>query len=142
MGRTSDTFLKVGMIVSIIAGAIILMSTPVFFVTGFSKSIREMIIENINNGTIAYDGNGLTPEEFVTVMQVTFATLGFVMLLLGVLCFVNAFVSSAARRNKTHGLYIAAIITGAMSTDFSIPGGILGLISLSKEAKKNNQIEE
>ena len=142
MERISNTFLKVGMIVSLVAGAIILCCVPVFFVIGFSSNIRDMILEDIDNGRISYQGNGVTPEEFVTIMQVTFAALGFVMLIIGAICFANAFICSAARKSQTRGLYIAAIITGAMSTDFAIPGGVLGLISLSKKAKKQNQIEE
>lgn len=142
MERTSNTFLKVGMIVSLVVGAIVLCCVPLFLVIGFSSNIREMILEDINSGRISYQGNGVTPEEFVTIMQVTFVTLGFVMLTIGAICIANAFICSAARKSQTRGLYIAAIITGAMSTDFAIPGGVLGLISLSKKSKKQNQIEE
>lgn len=125
------------MIFSIIAAIIILPSSPILLIMGFSSEIREEVLNNIHNGTISYHGNGMTPEEFVTVMQATFAALGIMMIVVGIACVINAIISSLAMRKGTRGLYIAAIITGVLSTDFSIPGGILGLILLSRDKNKS-----
>ena len=142
MLRTSRILLKVATIVSTICGAIILAFVPVFLTIGFSSTIHDMLLEAIKDGTVTvHSSNGLSNEQMVKLFQVIFATVGFVFIIIGVLCVANAIIASKTRNEPTRGRYIACIITGALSTDFSLVGGIFGLISLAR-IEKNKQIDE
>lgn len=142
MLRISRIFLKIATIVSTVTGAIILACSPVFLVLGFSSKIRDMVVTAINDGTInATSSAGLTTEQMVSVFQGSFIACGFVLIVLGIMCVVNAVLSSKTRSEPSKERYIACIVTGALSTDLSIPGAILGLIA-SKKEENNSQIEE
>ncbi len=142
MLKASRSLLRVAAIVGTVCGALILACVPAFFIIGFSSTIRDMLVEAIDNGTItAHSDAGLGTEEIVLVFQIMFIVSGFVLLIIGVLCVVNAIIASKTRREPTRGRYIACIVTGALSTDFSLVAGILGLVNLGREERKK-QFEE
>ena len=141
MLNTSNVFLKVATIIGTIIGALFLASVPVYFVIGFSNVIHGMLVDAMNDGTITVQNANLSFEEIAVLLQGMFIGLGFMFLVLGGICVANAIISSITRREPTRGRYIACIITGAMSTDFSVVAGILGLINLSRE-KRQKEFEE
>lgn len=124
------------MIVGTVFGALILACVPVFFVLGFSSTIRDMIVSAMEDGTITVTGDDLPYEKLVILLQVMFIILGFTLLTIGVCCVVNAIIASKTRREPTRGRYVACIVTGALSTDFSLVAGILGLICLAREERR------
>ena len=141
MLKASRVLLKVAAILGTVLGAIFLASVPVFLVIGFSTTIRDMLIEAFNNGTISTTFEDASYETIVLVLQIVFISLGFVFLIIGGMCVANAIIASKTRNEPTRGRYIACIITGALSTDFSLVGGIFGLICLSRQQRKP-EIEE
>lgn len=142
MFKSCRVLLRVATILGTICGALILACVPAFFIIGFSSTIRDMLVEAIDNGTItAHSDAGLGTEEIVLVFQIMFIISGFALLIIGVLCVVNAIIASKARREPTRGRYIACIVTGALSTDFSLVAGILGLVCLSREEHRK-KLEE
>ena len=133
MFKASRVLLRVAAIVGTIFGAITLAMVPVFFVFGFSNTIRDMLVQAMNDGTITTNTNDLPYEKVVLLLQVTFVITGFTLMIIGVSCVINAVIATRTRSNPTRGLYIACIVTGALSTDFSIIAGIFGLICLNRE---------
>ena len=133
MLKASNALLKAAMIVGTIVGAIVLATVPFFFVIGFSPVIRDMLIEAMKQGEINVQGDATPYELGALIIQVSFVVLAFSMLIVGGMCVANAIIASRTRREPTRGLYIACIVTGAMSTDFSLVAGILGLINLNRE---------
>ena len=101
-----------------------------------------MLITAIDDGTITVEGNLASGDaaSIATILQVMFVILAFVFVILGVCCLINAIICSKTRSNPTRKFYIACIVTGALSTDLSIVGGILGLIVLNKQ--KPNEVEQ
>lgn len=142
MLRISRTFLKIAKIVSTVCAGIMLACAPVMLVLGFSGTIHDMLLAAINDGTLTVSSSaGLTNEQIVAVFQGTYIASGFVLLFFGGVCLANALISSKTSREPTRNRYIACIVTGALSTDFSIPAAILGLISMKQEEQKP-EIEE
>ena len=126
MKRISNTMLRIGMILSIIAGATLIFVTPFLIVTGVSTRIHEMIVEAVTNGDVHSDYD---PEVAATVIQSMLLTYGIITLIFGAICIAAAIVDSKALKEGSTGRYIACIILGSMSTGFAIAGGILGLIA-------------
>ena len=142
MFKASRTLLRVAAIVGTVCGALVLACVPVFFVIGCSSTIREMLIKAIDDGTIkAHTSVGLTSAEMVALFQAIFIMTAILLLVIGVMCVVNAIISVKTRNEPTRGRYIACIVTGALSTDFSLVAGIFGLICLSR-GERQNKLEE
>ena len=141
MLKASRVLLKVATILGTICGALILACVPVFFVLGFSTTIRDMLVQAMNDGTIITNTHDLPYEKVVILLQVMFVILGFMLLIIGVCCVVNAIIAVRTRNEPTRGRYIACIVTGALSTDFSLIAGIFGLICLSRQ-ERQKKIEE
>ena len=136
MLKASRVLLKVATILGTICGALILACVPVFFVLGFSTTIRDMLVQAMNDGTIITNTHDLPYEKVVILLQVMFVILGFMLLIIGVCCVVNAIIAVRTRNEPTRGRYIACIVTGALSTDFSLIAGIFGLICLSRQERQ------
>lgn len=141
MLKASRVLLKVATILGTICGALILACVPVFFVLGFSTTIRDMLVQAMNDGTIITNTHDLPYEKVAILLQVMFVILGFMLLIIGVCCVVNAIIAVRTRNEPTRGRYIACIVTGALSTDFSLIAGIFGLICLSRQ-ERQKKIEE
>ena len=135
MFKASRTLLKVATIVGTIVGALLFATVPFFFVIGFSPTIRNMLIKAMDDGTITVHGS-LSFDEIVLILQAFFVVIGFVLLIIGAMCVINAIISSKARQEPTRNLYIACIVTGALSTNFSLIAGIFGLICLANEERQ------
>ena len=137
MLKASRALLRVAAILGTVLGALLLACVPAFFVIGFSSTIHDMLMEAMNDGSVnIHSDAGLDAEGIVLMLQIMFVTLGFTLLIIGVMCVVNAVIASRTRREPTRNLYIACIVTGALSTDFSLVAGILGLINLGREERR------
>ena len=139
MGKISNTMLKIGMILSIVCSAILLFTSPFLITIGVSPHIREMIIEGVKNGDINSD---YAPEIAAAIVQGLALGAGITYVLLGALCVADAIVASLTLKEPSRGRYIACIVLGTMSTNFTIAGGILGLIySARVERNKRREAE-
>ena len=131
MKRASNILLKVGMILGFVCGGLLLLGSLLFIIYGVSPVIREMLIELYNSGSINSDLPDA--ESFAAFFQKFFLSFGLVYIALGVACIADAVVCSISLRQPSKGHYLACIILGAFSTELSLVGGILGLISLNRE---------
>ena len=141
MLKASRVLLRVAAIVGTVFGALILACVPVFFVIGFSPTIHDMLVKAMNDGTIQTNTHDLSFETIVFFLQAMFIVLGVTLLIVGACCVVNAVIAVKTREEPTRGRYIACIVTGALSTDFSIIAAIFGLICLKRAERQNNIIE-
>lgn len=140
MQKTSRTLLLVATIVSTVVGAIILALVPVLIILGVSPTISNMLREAIANGEIKNDSS-VSADTAVLIIQTIFIVTGVILTVVGGCCVVNAVIASITRRAPTRNLYIACIVTGALSTDFSLVAGILGLIALSRQERNQQTVE-
>ena len=142
MLKASRALLKVATILGTVCGALILATVPACFILGFSNIIRDMLIKAINDGEVTIHSSvDLKPEQIALIIQVMFIVLGFTLLIIGVMCVVNAMIAYKTRNEPTRGRYIACIVTGALSTDFSLIAAIFGLICLNRQ-ERQKKIEE
>lgn len=141
MLKASRSLLRVAAIVGTVCGALILACVPAFFIIGFSSTIRDMLVEAMKDGTVTVHDTSASYETLVFIIQGIFVSLGFTLLVIGVMCVVNAIIATRTRNEPTRGRYIACIVTGALSTDFSLIAGIFGLICLAREENKK-KLEE
>ena len=141
MLKASKSLLRVAAIVGTVCGALILACVPAFFIIGFSSTIRDMLVEAMKDGTVTVHDTSASYETLVFIIQGIFVSLGFTLLIIGVMCVVNAIIATRTRNEPTRGRYIACIVTGALSTDFSLIAGIFGLICLAREENKK-KLEE
>lgn len=131
MKRASNILLRVGMILGFVCGGLLLLSSLVFIIYGVSPVIREMLIELYNSGDVNTDLPNA--ESFATFFQTFFLTIGIIYVGLGVVCISSAIVNSITLREPTKSHYLACIILGAISTEISLVGGILGFVALNRE---------
>ena len=136
MNRISNTMLRIGMILCIICGAILLFCMPFLITMGVSPHIHEMIAEAVRNGDVNSD---YAPDVAAGVFQGIMLGYGIFCLIYGALCVASAIVSSKTLREPSRGRYIACIVMGCMSTGFSIAGGILGLIYQARVARNERR---
>ena len=141
MLKASRSLLRVAAIVGTVCGALILACVPAFFIIGFSSTIRDMLVEAMKDGTVTVHDTSASYETLVFIIQGIFVSLGFTLLIIGVMCVANAIIATRTRNEPTRGRYIACIVTGALSTDFSLIAGIFGLICLAREENKK-KLEE
>ena len=118
--------LRIGMILCIICGALLIFMTPFFITCGVSSQIRQMIIDGVSSGDI---NSEYAPEVAATIVQAFMLSFGIFTLIYGALCVAAAIVDSKALKDTSRGRYIACIVLGAMTTGFAMAGGILGLIA-------------
>ena len=136
MNRISNTMLRIGMILCIICGAILLFCMPFLITMGVSPHIHEMIVEAVRNGDVNSD---YAPDVAAGVFQGIMLGYGIFCLIYGALCVAAAIVSSKTLREPSRGRYIACIVMGCMSTGFSVAGGILGLIYQARVARNERR---
>ena len=142
MFRASRTLLRVAAIVGTVFGALILACVPAMFVIGCSPTIRDMLIKSFEDGTITVHSSGdFSAKDFVFFFQFLFVFLAVLFIIIGGCCVANAIIATKTRNEPTRGRYIACIITGALSTDFSIIAGIFGLICLARQ-QRQKKLEE
>lgn len=134
MKRISNTMLRVGMILSIVCGALLIFCSPFLITTGVSPRIHEMLAEAVRNGDI---NSEYAPDIAAGVVQTILLTYGIFCLVCGGLCIAAAIVDSKTLKEPTRGRYIACIVLGTMSTGFAIAGGVLGLIADSRQRRRD-----
>ena len=92
-----------------------------------------------NAMTNAAEQNSTTPfnaSDAALALTIVFATYSVVFFMISVLELLAAIFAFKAKKQETKGLYITAIVFGALSgLEVMIPGGILGICALNKEAK-------
>lgn len=133
MKKASNILLKIAHIFSLVMGILLLISFVPMICVAFLPQVRESFIQVFVNNGVDF---GDDPEIAATVAQILMISYALIFVFLGAMCIVNAAICKNTINAPTKGRYIACIILGAMSTDISVIGGILGLIALSKE---NNQ---
>lgn len=136
MNRISNTMLRIGMILCIICGAMLIFCTPFLITVGVSPRIHQMIVEAVENGSVDSD---YAPEIAAGIVQGVMLGTGIFCLIYGALCIAAAIVSSKTLKEPTRGRYIACIVLGCMSTGFAIVGGILGLIYQARVARNERR---
>ena len=136
MNRISNTMLRIGMILCIICGAILLFCTPFLITMGVSPHIHEMIAEAVRNGDI---NSEYAPDVAAGVFQGIMLGYGIFCLIYGGICIASAIVSSKTLREPSRDRYIACIVFGTMSTGFATAGGILGLIYQARVARNERR---
>ena len=141
MLKSSCILLKIAMIFGTIIGSMILAMCPAFFAIGFSSHIHQLLVEAAQEGAI-YSSIDISDEATATAIQGVFIALAFVFLVLGGVCVANAIISSRTRNKPSENLYIACIVTGALSTGFSLVAGIFGLICLNKNKDQQKVVLE
>ena len=135
MEKASRALLKVAAIFGTVCGALILACVPVMLVLGISPTIREMLTTAIEDGSIHTDLD-LPAAQIALGVQIVLIVTAVMLIFVGGCCVANAIISSKTREEPTRGRYIACIITGALSTDFSIIGSVFGLIVLKRKERR------
>ena len=128
--------LRIGMILCIICGAMLIFCTPFLITVGVSPRIHQMIAEAVRNGDV---NSEYAPDVAAGVFQGIMLGYGIFCLIYGALCVASAIVSSKTLREPSRGRYIACIVMGCMSTGFSIAGGVLGLIYQARVARNERR---
>ena len=139
MRRTSNTLLRVGMIVSTVFAALVLISAVTLIVLGVLPGVHEALVEYYNSGDVHTSISNA--ETFAIIFQSMLLAAGISTAIYGALCVVDAIIASMTLRNPTKNGCILCIVFGALSTGVTIVGGIFGLIAESKE-NSQTQIEE
>lgn len=141
MKKASEILLLIGFILAIIGAVSLLICAIVFFVLG-SPSMREAIIEGINNGTIVVNGYSGSAEEIANVYQAAMLGSGFGMLVGMAVEIAGAIVCFMARQRKKQGLYIATIVLGALGAGAClIVGAIFGIVALGQQPAQEQPAE-
>lgn len=137
MKKTSFTFFKISAILSFVCLGIYIACGVIFIVL---SSLKDFIIEGIEDGTIHTDIEFETTEQLVTFVSIMFVLTGVMFLILAVLSLISAIAANKAKNNiGVKKVMITAIVFGAISGNYlSIPGGVLGLIYGSKHPEDNN----
>ena len=86
MLKASRSLLRVAAIVGTVCGALILACVPAFFIIGFSSTIRDMLVEAMKDGTVTVHDTSASYETLVFIIQGIFVSLGFTLLIIGVMC--------------------------------------------------------
>ena len=118
--------LRIGMILCIVCGALLIFTVPFLITVGVSSRIHDMIVEAVESGNV---NSNYDPEVAATIVQATALSCGIALLIVGIVCVVSAVVASKALKDCTRRRYIAAIVLGSMTSGFTLAGGILGLIA-------------
>ena len=138
MKKASNILIRIGMILSAVAAGLLLVSAIAFIICGTSQSIRQMLIDGYYDGSFNTDIDDA--DQFAMIIQLMLVFYGVFFIIFGGLCLASSIVSSMTLRNPSKGRLIACIIFGAMSTELSLIGGILGLVALNRE-RNEPQIE-
>ena len=134
MKRASNIVLLVGQIFGIVMSVVCFLTAIACFVCCSIPEVHQALVELFENNGV--DFGGMDAEALVIFLQSMIVTSGIMMLLLGVVCIVDAIVAANTIKEPTKGRLIACIILGVFSTDITIVGGILGLIALGKEERR------
>ena len=119
-------------IMSIVSSVTLITLSGVFI--GFSTpGARDVMIEQLNNGTLTTSFPG-TPEEQVMAIQALLLSLAISFILITLFSVANAIISFMCRKKGNKTLYILAIVFGALSgQELNIVGGVFGLITHRNE---------
>ena len=136
MKKASNILLKIAHIFGLVMGILLLISFIPMILVACMPEVRDAVIQMMQENGAEF---GDDTEYIVTLYQVMIVVYSMLFVYLGIMCIVDAAIASKAMTEPSRGRYIACIILGAMSTDFSLVGGILGLIALNKENKQKQQ---
>lgn len=136
MKRASDILLKISYIFGLVMGILLLVSFVPTICIAFLPEAREAFIQVLENNGADF---GDDPEAIALIVQLSIVCYSLVFVFLGTLCIVDAVISKKALNEPSKNRYIACIILGAMSVEFSLIGGILGLVALNRENNRKQQ---
>ena len=136
MKRASDILLKIAQIFGLVMGILLLISFVPMILVACMPEVRDGVIQAMQENGAEF---GDDTEYIVTLYQVMIVVYSMLFVYLGIMCIVDAAIARKAMTEPSRGRYIACIVLGAMSIDFSLVGGILGLIALNKENKQKQQ---
>ena len=134
MKKASKILLLIAGILAI-ALFVLFISLSAFYFYYSSPEGRETLIFGLERGIITSYYTGTT-EEIADKMQARYFVLGiiFIFLALGNLLVIPTAFIARVKKNKI--LYILCIILGALGNPPSIVGGILGVVSITKEKEE------
>lgn len=135
MKRARDILLLIGMVLSIVTGASLLLCGIACIVCGANPALRDVLIEAFNNIPDGSRGS-ITGEQFAAIIQGCMIGSGVAYLVATGFFAANAVFSAKARLNGTKGLYILCIVFGALASTVTLVGGIFGLIVEGKEERR------
>ena len=134
MKRASNIVLLVGQIFGIVMSVVCFLTAIGCFVCAGIPELRDALVEVFENNGVNF--GDFDAETLVLFIQSMIITSGIMMLILGIVCIIDAIVAANTIKEPTRGRLIACIILGIFSTDITIVGGILGLIALGKEERR------
>ena len=134
MKRASFILIKVGMILSFVAGGLILVYGLIITVGG--QTIRNLFDEASAQGNAS---SSESAEMAYHVVMGLYTFLGIYLLVLGGLSLANGFICKSVRSNPTRSGYIICIVFGFLSLCIvNSVGGILGICALNQEERNYN----
>ena len=141
MKKASDVLIIIGFIFGIIAAIGLLIGTIMFFIMA-SPMYKEMIIQMIQEKRIHTTIPG-TPEQQYEVIKGMLIGGGIGMLFGTLFVVAMCIVSMMARSKVTMGLYIATIVLSVLGGNILVVvGGALGIVSITDEKEKPQQIQQ
>ena len=126
MRKASKIILLIGAIIGFIT-AITLLICGVLFLVLASPTMVNLIREGLQNGTIQ---SSESTEVAIAIWQATFLGYGIFMLLFQLVVLASSIIALIARKRESKGLYIVAIVFGAIGNEIVLAGAILGRIAV------------
>ena len=137
MRRLSNTFLTIGAIFSFVSAGTLIVSAIVCFALcnpGFMGIIEEGLKDHVS------------AEELKAIMigiTAGFIGTGVCFIFLGQFGIPAGIVALKAKKNPTNGLLIATIVLSVVAgIEFSLAGGILGLIRNARERRNARRAQQ
>ena len=126
MRKASKIILLIGAILGFIT-AITLLACGILFLILASPTMVNLIREGLQNGTIQ---SSESTEVAIAIWQATFLGYGIFMLLFQLVVLASSIIALIARKRESKGLYIVAIVFGAIGNEIVLTGAILGRIAV------------
>ena len=136
MEKASKIFLKIGFIVALVLGIILVICGPVVLVVAFLPEVREALIAFYEENPTTYDYENIYPEDAALWAQILMSLSSFGFIITGALCIVSGVIAQKAGKEGTRGRYVACIIFGALTIQFILLGGIFGLVDSNQKLRR------
>ena len=139
MKKASDIVLLVSAILGFVTAGIMFLCAIMF--TIFSMPFfTDFIKEGIENGSIHTTAENT--DAAIIIARVTFISCAVCFFIIVILMIIASAICLKARKQHTKGLFITAIVFGAISgLESAIVGGIFGLIGTRNERQEQEVID-
>ena len=128
--RISRIFLRISAILDIVVACVVLLCAIAMIVLGTLPAFHDLLVEHSQEMNMP---GSVSPDKAADLVSIFLVSGGISLLFLVGTCVAGAIVAFKALETPTKNLLIANIVLGCFSVQLSIPGGILGLIGLSRE---------